>query len=62
MTLRTLTQPLLCWLFRRVYHRWLVFPDGTRREVLRVTGWRSARVVTRTGQRMTITICFGRLT
>lgn len=60
MTLRALTQPLLCALFRLVYRRWLVFPDGMRREVLHVTGWRSAKVLTRTGQTMRMTVCFGR--
>ena len=62
MTLRTLTQPLLCALFRLAYRRWLVFPDGMRREAVRVTGWRSARVLTRTGQTRRMTVCFWRWT
>ena len=62
MTLRTLTQPLLCTLFRLVYRPWHHFPDGTRREVVRVTGWRSAKIITRTGQTMRMTVCFGRWT
>ena len=45
--------PLLCWLWARVYRRWL-WNDfyGTHDKVLRVIGWRTALVssVTKTGR------------
>ena len=52
-------QMLLRPLFAFVYRRWL-WNDWhlTRDRVLRVTGWRSALVKTRDGQRRHMTACF----
>lgn len=56
--------PLLCWLWARVYRRWLWNEwYGNHDKVLRVIGWRTALVASGRapeyrGQRRYITPCF----
>lgn len=44
----------VCWLWSRVYRRWLYSTD----RVDCVLGWRTARVITRTGQPICMTPIF----
>ena len=52
-------QRMLCWLFAKVYRRWL-WNDWHQNydTVTHVLGWRTARVVTKSGSVRCMTPCF----
>jgi hypothetical protein len=52
-------QRMLCWLFSMVYRRWL-WNDWHQNydTVTHVLGWRTARVVTKSGSVRCMTPCF----
>jgi hypothetical protein len=51
-------QPVLCWIFARVWRKW-IFPDwvGRPSRVVRVIGWKSALIDSHSGCRHRMTVC-----